>query len=163
MKIAQMTAAALMAVAATQSFAVTTSESFDQPSSTYSFSALQIGAADTSFTFTLDTADGVNAGVYNILGDISGTNFALTSVTLNGQNWSLFKDADDKYRFGSIAVSAETALVVQITGQKLGGAAGNGNFQGSLVLSPVPEPATYAMFLGGLLAGAAFIRSRGNR
>jgi hypothetical protein len=160
MKIRQIVAAAALAVVGAQAFAVTQGESFDTLSSTYFFGASQIGAANTSFTFTLDAADGLAAGAYAVSGDLSGTNFAFSGATLNGAAWDLYADNKGMLRFGSVEAVATGPIVLEFTGVKIGAGVGNGNFQGSLVLTPVPEPETYALMLGGLAAVGFMMRRR---
>jgi opacity protein-like surface antigen len=162
MNIRSIASAAMLALVASQAFAAQKTESFDTLSSTYTFGAAQIGAADHSFSFTLNADDGVVAGVYNMVGDLSATNFEFTSAKLNGADWSLLVDSKGKYRFADIDLSSTAPVTIEITGLKFGSGANNGNFQGSLVLTPVPEPETYALMLGGL-AAVGFVSLRRNR
>jgi hypothetical protein len=158
MHLKSLIAAAALSVAGSQAFAVITDESFDTLTSTYQFGASQITAADTSFSFTLNLDDGLLPGVYDILGDVSGTKFEFATATLNGQDWTLYADSTGRLRFGDIAVTEATDLVLEFTGFQYG--KGAGNFQGSLVLSAVPEPESYALMLAGLAAVGFVARRR---
>lgn len=147
MKFNHIVAAAALALSGAQAFAVTQSESFDSLSSTYEFGASAI-AADSTFTFTLDSTKGATPGVYNILGSLSATNFSFTSVTLNGSAWDLTADSKGKVRFADIELSSTIPLTLSVSGVKYG--TGAGVFSGELVMAPVPEPETYALMLAGL-------------
>jgi PEP-CTERM motif len=157
MQFKALAAAALLAVAGSQALAAYNVEGYEASTSTYVFGTFDIGA-NGSFSFTANLADGLASGVYDIVGDISSTNFDLTSVTLNGHDWTLYTDSKGKYRFGDIDLTEATDLVIEVSGVKYG--TGKGNFQGSLVLSAVPEPETYALMLAGLGAVGFMARRR---
>ncbi|URI06667.1 FxDxF family PEP-CTERM protein [Aquincola tertiaricarbonis] len=150
MKLHHFAAAAVLAISGAQAFAVSQSESlsFDALSATYSFGAKDISAANTSFTFTLDTTKGIAAGTYDILGSISGTNFSFSSVTLNGTAWDLSANSKGKVIFGEVELTSALPLTLTINGAKFGSTPGA--FSGQLVMAPVPEPETYALMLAGL-------------
>lgn len=148
MKLHHFAAAAVLAVAGAQAFAFSPSESFDAASSTYKFGVTGLTAADTTFSFTLDTTKGIAAGTYDILGSISGTNFSFSSVTLNSTAWDLTANSKGKVIFGEVELTSALPLTVTVTGAKFGSTPGA--FSGQLVMAPVPEPETYALMLAGL-------------
>lgn len=150
MKLHHFAAAAVLAVAGAQAFAFSPSESFDSAASTYVFSATNILAGDTSFTFTLDTSKGIKAGTYNIAGDISSTGFSFDSVKLGTTEWTLYAGSKGKMVFGDVELTAALPLTLTITGAKFSNANTAASFSGSLVMAPVPEPETYALMLAGL-------------
>lgn len=155
--------AGLMAAAGSQAFAVTLSESsyFDDSAFVYEFAAKQITAGDAlgSFTFTLNASDaGFSSllGQYAVSGDISGTKFAITSIKINGTPWDL-SGGTSNVNLGSLSFPAISSIELTVKGDRLG--AGS-NFQGSLVMNPVPEPETYALMLAGLAAVGFVARRR---
>jgi hypothetical protein len=98
--------------------------------------------------FTQDiTFTGLTVGTYSIVGDISASNMTFTSVTLNGTPWELLSDGSGRVRFGSIQVTGPASLAVHVVGNRTNASA---NYSGSLAVTPVPEPTSTAMLLGGL-------------
>lgn len=153
-------AAAALAATALQAGAVALpGSSFDDVSSTYFFDVKRIGAGDTFFNFVFEPAGGETGLQYRISGDISATNFSLTSVTLNGTPFSLQPTAGGNF-LGVVGAITGSPLEVEITGTFTGAPGSYGNLQGSLVLAPVPEPETYALMLAGLAAVGFAARRR---
>jgi hypothetical protein len=157
-------AASVLAAFGTQASAVSLTEDsyFDDNAFVYEFGAKQISAADAlnSFTFTLNASDfGFSSllGSYAISGDISGTKFAVSSIKINGTPWDL-SGGSSNLSLGSLSFPAVSSIELIVTGNRL---ASGANFQGSLVMNPVPEPETYALMLAGLVAVGFVARRRG--
>nr|WP_316642966.1 FxDxF family PEP-CTERM protein [uncultured Roseateles sp.] len=115
-----------------------------------------------AFTQTI-TFDGLAAGTYAITGDISGTFVALSSVILDGKDWTLTLGAGGKLRGGFVEYTGSKPMTLTVTG--LVDAKANtlkqANYQGSIAVSAVPEPETYALMLAGL-AAVGFVARRRN-
>ena len=91
---------------------------------------------------------------YFVTGGISSAKYTISQVTLNGMPWMPTTGSD--IDLGSMTVGADSILVIDVAGTKTGAGA---NFNGQLVLTPVPEPETYALMLAGLGA-IGFMASR---
>ncbi|MFY7863324.1 FxDxF family PEP-CTERM protein [Roseateles sp.] len=163
MKSKLLIAASLFGALSGQAGAATLTEAsyFDAEAFVYEFGAKQITALDaaSSFSFVLNAADfGFNtlAGSYFVLGDISGSNFKLNSVSINGTPWNP-SSGGSNIDLGSLSFPAVSQVQVEVSGDRLGAGA---NFQGSLILTPVPEPETYALLLAGLAAVGFMARRR---
>ncbi|WP_271008150.1 FxDxF family PEP-CTERM protein [Paucibacter sp. B51] len=146
-------AASVLAVCAGGASAATLSEAsyFDGSTFVYEFGARQITAADAagSFSFLLNASDfGFSSllGSYAVSGDISGSRFQISEVKINGTAWVLGASGSN-IDLGSLSFPDINSVEVTVSGARLGAGA---NFQGSLVLTPVPEPETYALLLAGL-------------
>lgn len=153
MTVNSMLAAAVLALGAGSASAATFSEDsyFDGTTFVYEFGARQITAADAagSFSFLLNASDfGFSSllGSYTVSGDISGSRFQISEVKINGTTWALGASGSN-IDLGSLSFPTINSVEVTVSGARLGAGA---NFQGSLVLTPVPEPETYAMLLAGL-------------
>ena len=153
MTVNSMLAAAVLALGAGSASAATLSEDsyFDGSTFVYEFGARQITAADAagSFSFLLNASDfGFSSllGSYAVSGDISGSRFQISEVKINGTAWVLGTSGSN-IDLGSLSFPTINSVEVTVSGTRLGAGA---NFQGSLVLTPVPEPETYAMLLAGL-------------
>jgi hypothetical protein len=162
MKLKFVAAAALVAFGGS-SFAATTGEDsfIDGTSFVYTFSASKILAAETYFGFSLNSADTdftsffTPGGSYSVVGGISGTRYAISSVKLNGTAWVPTTGSD--INLGSLSIGPMDTLFIEVVGARTGSGA---NFNGQLVLTPVPEPETYAMMLAGLGALGFLARRR---
>lgn len=160
MKLNHIVAAAALALAGSQALAHNYSTQFDTDAATFQFGVSGITAPTATFTFKLDANYGATPGVYDIVGSLSASNFSFSSVTLNGTAWNLTADGKGKVRFADIELTSAIPLTVSVTGSHYG--TGAGAFSGELVLTPVPEPETYALMLGGLaLLGFVAQRRRG--
>ncbi len=111
------------------------------------------------FTQTI-TFSGLAAGQYNITGDISGTRVVFSSVLLDGKSWDLTPGVNGKLRAGFIEYTGTTPLTLTVVGS-VDGVLRQANFQGSLAVTAVPEPETYALMLAGL-AAVGFVARRRN-
>jgi hypothetical protein len=162
MKLKHIAAASLAALVSTAGFAATLTETsyIDAPAFVWEFSGKQIALNDgPSYMFTLDAMDtdfSTLSGSYFITGGISSAKFTVTAVTLDGNPWTLTSGAASDLNLGTMSIGPATSIALVVTGTR--DAAGN-NFNGQLVLTPVPEPETYALMLAGLGA-IGFIASR---
>lgn len=162
MKLKFVAAAALLAVGGS-SFAANVIESsfIDGGAFVYTFSANGIAPNQTLFSFSLDSSDTdftsyfTPGGQYTVTGDISGNKYSISSVKLDGTSWSPTSGND--ISLGMKSVGPLSMLTVDVVGTKTGAGA---NFSGSLILTPVPEPETYAMMLAGLVAVGFLARRR---
>jgi hypothetical protein len=153
MKLKQIAAATLVALGASSAFAANVSEdSFvDGGSFVYTFAASAIAPNQTVFAFSLDMNDTdfssyfMSPMDYFVTGGISGAKYSITSVTLDGMPWMPTTGSD--IDLGTMNVGPTSELIIKVTGTKTGPGA---NFNGQLVLTPVPEPETYALMLAGL-------------
>ena len=145
MKLKSIVAAAAIAVAGGSAFAGSASFSsgvaeFDNDPFT----------ATGSFTQTISFA-GLMAGVYDILGDISGTGLTFSSVKLDGVLWDLYADNKGKARFGSFEVLGGSApSILTVIGTVTNANFSRADYSGSLQVTAVPEPGTYALLFAGL-------------
>ena len=156
-------AAAVMMAASASGFAYTTAEDsfIDGSSFVYTFGANRIAANETGFAFSLNSADNdfstffANAASYYVSGGISSTKFSISSVKLNNTTWvpTTGNDID----LGMLTVGPADEIWVSVTGNRN---AVGATFSGQLVLTPVPEPETYAMMLAGLAALGFLARRR---
>lgn len=163
MKLKNIAALALLAVGGS-SFAATVNESsfIDDDAFVYTFSASGLAAGQTFFSFVLDSNDTdfstyfTPGGQYSVTGDISGNKYSISSVTLDNVAWTPI--TGNTVDLGTKLVGPTSSLRVDVVGAKTGSGA---NFSGSLILTPVPEPETYAMMLAGLVAVGFLARRRG--
>lgn len=162
MKKLNFAAAALLAVSTFAANAATLNEDsyFDDAAFVYEFGARSITAGDAlgTFSFLLNGTDfGFTslAGAYLVSGDISGTKYAIREVKINGATWNLGAGSSN-VNLGSLTFPAVSSIQVTVFGDRLGSGS---NFQGSLVMTPVPEPTTYALLLAGL-GVVGFVASR---
>jgi hypothetical protein len=161
-KFAAAAAAALLVVGGPSLAATVNEASFvDGTAFVYTFSASGLAAGQTFFSFVLDAVDTdfttffTPGGQYAVTGDISGSKYSISSVMLDGVAWSPTSGSD--IDLGTKTVGPTSSLKVDVVGSKTGAGA---NFSGSLILTPVPEPETYAMMLAGLAAFGFLARRR---
>lgn len=161
MKLKHIALAALVAVGSSSSFAAVTSEDsfLDGTAFVYIFGAKQIAVNETSFMFSITAADMDFAsltGVYDGLFGLSTTNYTISSVTIDGTPTSL----GSNLAVGPFSLTGGTTEInIVVSGSKAGPGS---NFNGQLVLTPVPEPETYALMLAGL-AAVGFVAARRRR
>lgn len=102
---------------------------------------------------------GLGAGTYDFSGTLSGSYVSFTSVTLNGQAWAVTPAG--QFSFASIEYSGSGPFQLIVDGTKLSSSKGfKSEYGGSILVSAVPEPETYAMLLAGLGVMGAIARRR---
>jgi len=94
------------------------------------------------------TFTGISAGLYDIVIDVSGQklDWNAAATTLNGK-YSAVDYSTGKFKFLGIEATESSPFILNLAGTALGAGAG---YTGSISISPVPEPTTYGMLLGGL-------------
>jgi hypothetical protein len=155
MKIKSLFAASAIALASVSSFAG--SATFAGGSATIANDAF---GAPGSFTQII-TFSGLSTGTYNILGNISGQNLSFTSVTLDAALWNITNIAFPQANFGIalLAVTASQPVTLTVKGTSFASA----HYNGTISVTPVPEPESYAMLLAGLGLMGAIARRRSNK
>lgn len=161
MKLKQIAAASLGLLGTQSGFAATSLEDsfIDGSSFVFTFGANRIEPNVSMFSFSLNKLDYDFADFfksekdYSVIGGISGTKYTITQVTLDGTPWPATGSDID---LGKLTLGPDSELVVSLTGARTGQGA---NFNGQLVLTPVPEPETYALMLAGL-GVVGFVASR---
>jgi hypothetical protein len=115
-------------------------------------------AASHGFTQTINFS-GLAAGLYDIVGGLSGTNMNFTAVDLDGAGWDLTNVNGKKSKFGLgfLEVTGGKPLTLTLKGTTFGAA---GSYNGSISVTAVPEPETFAMLLAGLGLMGAIARRR---
>jgi hypothetical protein len=166
MKFKSIAIATFAALVSSTSFAVTLSESsyIDGNAFVYAFQGTMIKPNDgPTYSFTLNAADDdfllLTSGTYAVVGGISGAKFGITGVKLDGVPWAPFTGGSvSDLPLGNVSINANTSIAIEVTGMYTKPGA---TFNGQLVLTPVPEPETYAMMLAGLAAmGFLAVRRR---
>lgn len=159
LKLKTLVVAAGLALAAAPGFAGVSS-TYDNATHTFYFSATGISSGFSIFDiFALTPQPGLPSGAYSIEGDISGSLLSFSSVTLNGSPFTLF---GPKFKTGEISLGATLPLLLEVKGTAgtFNDSLVKANYQGSLVLTPVPEPQTYALLFAGLAAIGFVVRRR---
>ena len=153
MKFKSLAAAAVMAVAATSSFADVGYATFEDGVANFD----QLTDPDGTLFGGLDQIvfDGLRFGTYEFSLDFSGQNLNLTSLTLNGQAATMTNSG--RFTFGWLENTGATPFLLDIAGSVVTGR--TGSYSGSLQVAPVPEPQTYALLLAGLGA-VGFVAAR---
>ena len=101
---------------------------------------------DTGFDVLSFT--GLAAGRYEVLLSYSGTNTIVTAASLNGyapDDLSTGKKSSS----GFFDVTDNSPFTLKLWGHIVGSPVA-ANYNGTLTITPVPEPETYGMLLGGL-------------
>lgn len=111
-------------------------------------------ATSSPFTATINFT-GLTSGTYDVIGDISASMVNFSSVSLDGHAWNVTNFP--QFSFGYLEVTANQPVQLVLTGNSL---TGNPNFSGSLQVTAVPEPESYAMLLAGLGAIGLVARRR---
>lgn len=159
MKLTAFAAASLLALGAGSACAYTTSFSWDAATSTFEFRAIGIASgASGSDTFFIDGfTTTLVAGAYDYEADISGSKLRFTSVLIGPDSFTL---PDPRVGVAAGTVMVPTKVVVNWSANLFSTPLTAANYQGSVILTPVPEPETYALMLGGLAAIGYMLRRR---
>ena len=105
------------------------------------------------------TLSGLTNGTYEIFGTLTGNLLSFSSVVLDGNVWEMtnYVNKGKLFSFGYLDVTGSTPLTLSLSGtnQVL-----NSSYTGSISVTPVPEPESYAMLLAGLGVMGAIARRR---
>jgi len=151
MKLKSIAAGALLAVAsfaasaANQSVAVTAGP-------VYTFTGVgplfSTHDTPTSTGYDVISFTGLAAGSYEVLLSYSGTLTRITAASLNGQAPEEFS-VGTKSSSGFFDVTDNSPFTLKLWGSVTGNPI-SANYNGTVTITPVPEPETYGMLLGGL-------------
>lgn len=147
MSIKSFAVAFALVAGATTAFANDVNDSPAFTGLTSTFSALHTAGSFTdTFTFTLPGITSADASVVTIGAGVGDIDFA--SATLNGQPLVLTTDiggfVELLYTPAPYAVTGPLTLIIK------GTSAANASYSGTLNVSAVPEPESYALLLAGL-------------
>ena len=159
MKLKPLVIAAALALTATGAYAE--NQTFDVSLSgpvegnyTAGFSAVHTvaGAFEDTITFTPDVSGMLNGSlITTALNDATNINF--TSATINGISYNFSPTGVNEFGFTDVAF-ANGPLVLKLFGvagpDLAEGSTVSASYAGTLNISAVPEPETWAMMLGGL-------------
>lgn len=130
---------------------------FDGVSGTFGHNNVGVGSFDDTFHFTLPSA-GVAGSTISSIRVSKLTNVDFSSVTLNGVAFTTLLSGVIEGRYLTLPVS-EGAQTINVTGTS----GGNASYAGTFAFAAIPEPATWAMMIGGFgLVGSAMRRRRTN-
>jgi hypothetical protein len=153
MQIKSLVAAAVLAVGASAGFAADQTVSFDNGLAQFKSTDVAgpvLAGGDDVITF-----DNLTPGSYDFLLTLEGQYINLGSITLNGVEGSIYRNG--RVLFADVEGSSGWPFTLTLTGSpKAGGLAG---YSGTLQVTAVPEPETYALLLAGLL-GIGFVARR---
>ena len=117
-------------------------------------------AADVStFTQTI-TLTGLASGMYEVAGSIAGSFLSFSSITLDGHTWDLSTNAKGVAKYGEVLYIGSEPVTLTISGNNLAGAT---VYAGSISVTAVPEPETFAMMLAGLGLMGSIARRRNRK
>ncbi|GJI98668.1 hypothetical protein RugamoR57_53860 [Duganella caerulea] len=102
----------------------------------------------TSTGYDVISFTGLAAGSYEVLLSYSGTNTRITAASLNGQAPDDLSTGK-KSSSGFFDVTDNSPFTLKLWGTIVSGPAA-ANYNGTVTITPVPEPETYGMLLGGL-------------
>jgi hypothetical protein len=130
---------------------------FDGVSGTFGHNNIAAGSFNDTFHFVLPTA-GVFGSTISSIRVSKLTNVDFSSVTLNGTAFTTLLSGVVEARYLTLPVSGGEQTI-NVTGTS----GGNASYAGTLAfaVSAIPEPATWAMMVGGFgLVGNAMRRRR---
>ena len=167
MKIKSIIAAATLALAASSSFAANTVVNLVQdplsPSDyTGGFSISHTGAFTDTFTFTPSFNSSIVSAVLTSIGFNNVTNIDFTSVTINGYSLDIVNGVVDTASTpAELSILGPLTLIVSGKPSALNTPSFNASYSGTINVSAVPEPETFAMLGAGLaLVGFAARRRK---
>ncbi|WP_202413485.1 FxDxF family PEP-CTERM protein [Duganella sp. CY15W] len=134
-----LTSAAFSASADDQSFNISLGNTFD-----FSGAGTLLSGGSDTITF-----NGLASGTYNVILSYHSNLVDITSATLNNQNTAYAANIPGYFSVGGFTITSGSPFTLVLNGTQV--LADNlHNYHGSITVSPVPEPATYGMLLGGL-------------
>jgi hypothetical protein len=122
------------------------------------------GAFEDTFTFTPDVAGFFNGSLITTASN-NATNINFTSATINGVSYAFSPNGNNEWGFTDIAFGTGP-FILKLFGvaapDLAPGTSIAASYSGTLNVSAVPEPETYAMLLGGLGLFGFMARRRKN-
>jgi hypothetical protein len=123
-----------------------------------------IEAGSFTDTFSLSPAhSGLLSGVFSSFGFMDNANIDFTSVSVNGQAYDLSRDGPLELATLD-PVSLTSPITITVSGiaapTLMAGTAVAASYAGTVNLSPIPEPQTYALMFAGLAAVGFAARRR---
>lgn len=115
------------------------------------------------YTFSVGAGSSIVADLFSYSGsptdgvDITGIDLYTASGTLVGTGTAIGSDGIEQWQLTTSGLAADN-YYVQVSGSLKSGTPAV--YSASLAVTPVPEPATYAMMLGGLALVGALARRR---
>ena len=128
---------------------------FDGTSGTFGYNNLAAGSFDNTFTFDVGALPGTAGATISSIKVSSLTNIDFTSVTLNGEDF----DVDSTGTFEARHITLPVGSGLQ-TIRVVGSSGGNASYDGVISFAAVPEPATWAMMIGGFGMVGGAVRRR---
>ena len=128
---------------------------FDGTSGTFGYNNLTGGSFDNTFTFDVGSLPGTAGATISSIRVSSLTNVDFTSVTLNGEDFDIDSTGTVEARHITLPVSAGLQTI-----RVIGTSGGNASYDGVIAFAPVPEPAAWAMMIGGFGMVGAAVRRR---
>ena len=94
---------------------------------------------------------GLAAGLYDIVGTLSGQNLNFSTVVLDGAAWDVSNYNGKSIKFGNayLEVTADRPVTLTLSGTTYA-ALSSPAYSGSITVTAIPEPETFAMLLAGL-------------
>lgn len=164
MKFKQLALAAAVAVASSGAMAEDiTVNNIDLTDGTAFFGVMHFEAKPFTDTFNFINGPGLadaTASLVTTALSIGNKDVNFATATLNGNPLTLSPNGKNEYGFGSWAGLIGPSFQLIVTGTVAGVGMGNAaSYSGTMNVTPVPEPGTYALMLAGLGA-VGFIAKR---
>lgn len=150
MNLKSFAAGAVLAAASFSAFAGDQSVAVVADGESYNWTSV-VGDGILSGGHDLISFTGLSAGVYNIVVTVSGQKLTFTGISnLAGTPADVLINTS-KLHYAGFDVTGSPSFVLDLAGTAAAGA----SYTGTVSVTAVPEPTTYAMLLGGLgLVGA---------